>query len=166
MALVVEDGTGLTNSTSYASLADIRAFATARGVTLSTDDTVLEPLVIKAMDYIEAFRDRFKGDKANATQALQFPRSDVYIDGVAVEADAIPVDLTNALAQLVMVAVDTDLAPTGDGQVVVKEKIGPIETQYDTGGSDAPQPVIPSVSRWLEPLLGDVAGGGLILSRV
>ena len=50
MALVIEDGSRVAGANSYVTLAEARAFASARGVTLSAVDATLEPFVIKAFD--------------------------------------------------------------------------------------------------------------------
>lgn len=42
MAIIVEDGTGVTGANSYISLADARTYATNRGFELSADDTIAE----------------------------------------------------------------------------------------------------------------------------
>jgi len=154
MALIIEDGTGVSGATSYATLAQIRAFATARGVTsVPTVDADAEVLAIKAMDYLEGLRGRYQGSKSDAAQALQFPRYGLYLDGSPVDADTIPAELLNAQCELAIAAITTDLAPQGDGRVVTKEQVGPLVTEYAGGGSGAPQPVLPAARRWLDPLL-------------
>ena len=56
MTLIVETGSIVSGANTYVDLADVRAFASARGITVSTDDTTLEQQIIKAMDYVESKR--------------------------------------------------------------------------------------------------------------
>lgn len=161
MALTVEDGTVVSGADSYLTLAELRAFATKRGVTLTTVDADLEVMSHKAIDYLEAYRDRYKGTKVDEAQPLQFPRDNVYVDGIEVGGDTIPDVLKNAQAQLVVeLSAGSELTTNGDGRVVVRDKLGPIEQSFAVGGSGAPQPVFPAVNRWLAPLL-DAGGGNL-----
>ena len=71
MALVVEDGTGLANATSFVSRADYIAFAVARGVTIA-DDEAADVELVKAMDYL--LTRCYRGDAKTGDQALPFPR--------------------------------------------------------------------------------------------
>ena len=81
MTLIVEDGSIVENANSYVSVDDARTFASLRGVTLPASDAEVEVLLIKATDFIEAQRLRFQGSKVNQDQALQWPRTGVYVDG-------------------------------------------------------------------------------------
>lgn len=173
MALVVENGTGLSNANSYLSLEDVRAYALARGTLLPTDDAELEGMVIRAMDYLEAQRSKFQGTRTNVAQSLQWPRTGVLVDcRYALAPDAIPNELKAALAQLTMeVFGGLVLMPSSDGRVVKKEKVDVIETEYmtsqDTGGAGAgvPMPTFPAVEALLTSLY-DVCGGGFRVRTV
>lgn len=174
MTLIVEDGSGMVDSNSYASVATVRTYAAARGVTLSPDDSVVEPMVINAMDYIEAQRAKFQGQKSfpENPQALQWPRSDVYIDCLPFPNDAIPSYLVNALAQCVIeISKGNDLQANTTGQVVKMEKVDVIETIYMTGleqGAGASfTPSYPKVDSLMAPLYnGCGAGAALKTVRV
>ena len=77
MAIVVEDGTGLSNAQCYCSVAYLDAYLAERGLAHghSTNDKEYA-LVIAAKDWIDGQHD-FNGEKIEATQALKFPR-DIY----------------------------------------------------------------------------------------
>ena len=163
MALVIEDGTGKSDATSYVTVAEARAYALARGVTLSAVDADVEVLILKTMDYIESYRERFKGWKKTKEQALQWPRYDVYIDGWHQESEDIPQLLKNAVCQAVMeVNNGTDPMPTGTGNAVISEKVDVIEVEYAAATSSAPSPVMRKVNALLNPLL---SGGGSYVFR-
>lgn len=164
MALTVETGTGSASSNSYISLADARTYLTARGLSLfATDDVAAEAALIKAMDYIEAFRDRFKGEKYTAAQALQWPRQYAYVDGFEVAVTAIPVELGYAQSILAYESQTYDLQATGDGRIIVKEKVDEIETTYSDTKSSIVQAKFKRVDDLLKPLL---KSSGLEVIRV
>jgi len=126
--IVVEDGTGLTNSNSYISEADFSTYATDRGVTISGTPAAL---LIQAMDYIE--QQIFKGYKNTEAQALQWPRGNVTIDGYYIDTDEIPLLLKDALCE-VAIGVDGGNNPLADeGRATKKEKVGDIEVEYMDG---------------------------------
>lgn len=153
MALIVEDGTLVANANSYVNLTVARAYALARGVTLSADDTIADVLAIKAMDYIEVERARFKGTLVDSTQALQWPRQDVTIDGFLLAITAMPQTLLDAQCQAMMdTAVLDDLSPIGTGKEVLEEKVDVIQVKYAERGSSAPQPVLVKTENLLAPL--------------
>ena len=167
MTIIVENGSNVANANSYITVATLRDYATARGVTLPADPAC-EPLLIKAVDYINSFRGRYQGTKTYSDQTMLFPRNGMTIDGETFPKDAIPQELKDAQAQAAIYAATTDLNPITTGaQVVKREKIGPIDTEYsetlavkflDSG------PSFPLVDVLLEPLFG--SQGGFFITTV
>lgn len=152
MALIVEDGSGVANANTYADLAFIREYAAARGAVLSDDDTVLEPVVIRVMDYIESRC--FNGVRI-FVDGLSFPRGGIVVDGVEIPANAIPAGLKRAEAQLVIdVAINgIDLMPSANSAAQVKrEKVGPLETEYFAADAIG-APDIPLAAALLAPFM-------------
>lgn len=80
MSLIVEDGTGITDANAYISLAEFKAFATARFVDLDDyeDDQINGAIVIASVDFISVNYD-FKGAKLVATQGMTLPTDEVEI---------------------------------------------------------------------------------------
>ena len=103
MAIVVEDGTGKTNSQSYLSVADADTHHTARGNTqwtaLSTPNK--ETALVRATDYIDKrFGRKFRGYKVSRAQALEWPRfAATDNDGFILGYDSIPPQLQKATAE-------------------------------------------------------------------
>lgn len=154
MALVVEDGSIVANADSYADLAFARDYATARGVTLPADDAEAEALAYKAMDYLEGKRGEFQGDKADPlNQSLQWPRKNVKIDCVDFPVDAIPKELKQAQARLMMEAsAGVEIQPTRTGGFVIEDTTGPLTTKYSERIGVSAEPTITAVDALLEPL--------------
>ena len=148
MTIVVETGVGLSTATSYISVVDADAYHTARGNTawadLDTGDK--EPALVRATDYmLQVYRQRWKGVRMQATQALDWPRSGVYTEPFLhgavgeypylVADDIVPSDIARACAKLALKAVTADLAPDLE-RATKREKVGPLEVEYADG---APQ---------------------------
>jgi hypothetical protein len=130
LTIIIEDGSIVTGANSYVSEADLTAYATARGVTLSGST---EQLLIQAMDYIES--QQFLGKKLTQAQPLQWPRSGVYIDGYSVSSSTIPNELKTAL-MATAVSVDEGNSPLSiSEQAVKREKVDVIEVEYQDGSS-------------------------------
>lgn len=161
MALIVEDGAGTDpDANSYSDVDSLRLYADARGEDLSEQsDEDCEVLMIKAMDFIEAKRDRFKGRKTRATQPLQWPRDDVYdVDhpGAKTPNNVIPRELEYAQFSLAIIAKDNDLMPNrfpDDKGSLVNEKIaGVIEKTYDKNNHASFVPAFAKPESLLQPL--------------
>lgn len=169
MALIIEDGSIVANANSYVTLAEARAFALARGVTLSAVDATLEPFVIKAMDFLESMRNEYQGTKVSKDQRLQWPRTGVVCDGFDVEDTEIPLVLKDAQCQLIMDGTaGSDLLPNSDGREVIREKIDVLETEYAPSSSGGtPSPVFTKALALLEPLFdASVSGSFLTTARI
>lgn len=82
MAIVVEDGTGLADAVSYASVAQADAYHTARGNTswTSAAEADKEAALVRATTALDAsYQSRYPGYPTHGrTQALQWPRQGAY----------------------------------------------------------------------------------------
>ncbi len=134
MALIVETGSGKSDSESYISVADATTYHTARGnaawAALATD-ALREAALRKATDFMrQVYRSRWQGYKVNEDQALDWPRYDVEVEGYAVDSDIVPTEVKNACAELALKASAAELNPDLT-QGVAREKVGQIEVEYD-----------------------------------
>lgn len=166
MAVIVEDGTGLEDANSYVDEAEARAYAEARGIELPADDAEVSAMLIAAMDYLEAQRQRFQGSKTHpGVQALQWPRTGVILDcSYALPGNVIPSELKQAQMALALeVHAGNKLLPSSDGRVVKKEKVDVIEREFmtgsDLGRQGLPAPSFPLVDGLLAPLFTACGGG-------
>jgi len=147
MALVVEDGTGVSGADSYADLTTIRAYAAKRGVTLSADDAVLEPLAYKAMDYLEG--------KGLGLLSLTFPPTTTgYVCGLTL-AEALTRLATGQAQLCVEQNAGADLAPARTDAFIIEDTTGPLTTKYSEryGPASGASPSMPAVQGILAPLL-------------
>ena len=154
MALIIEDGTLVANADSYATLAVARAFATKRNLVPEPTDIALEANLITAMDFIESHRGRFKGVIVAETQALQWPRKEVYINGFLLAQTIIPQELIDAQCQLaVEINNGVVLFRTVTEPFIVDQTVGPIRTKYDEKGGGVNSNSLPYVDIFLDVLL-------------
>jgi hypothetical protein len=165
ITLTVEDGSGVANANSFATLAQARDFAVMRGVTLSNDDEVLKVLLIKATDWLKS--KSYLGEKTYAGQSyLPWPRSGLMLDGEEFPENSVPLDIVNAAAQLcIEQANGITLDESQSGALVKKETVGPLSTEY-VGSNRAATPRMPKVDALLEGWIVHGSGRGLRTVRV
>lgn len=167
MAFLVEDGTGLANANSGASIAEADAYFTDRLVTAWVgDDTTKQGALIRATDYIELrFASRFKGTaEFDGVQALSFPR--LNDEGASV---GLPIAYKRAICEYAVRALSAPLAPdisvssTGVGIIAESHKTGPITDTYRYASKGATASVnlfrpYPAADALLGPLLKQRSG--------
>lgn len=153
MAIIVEDGTGLSTANAFIIIADADIYFSIAGNSTwgSAEDEPKQQAIIKATRYMEKrFSNRWRGLVMSSTQALSWPRNYVYDELGKELSDQVPVEIANACAEYAVYALNHELippiiypvadgAPVPFGRVSRKiEKVGPIyeETYYATGGSN------------------------------
>lgn len=158
MALIVETGSGASDSQSYASVADADTYHAARGRTLwaTMSEAEKEQALTRATDFmVESYRKRWGGYRMTSTQALDWPRYGVCLDGFAVSSDVVPAEVVKACMELALIAAAGDLlAP--QGPQVKSEKVGPLEVVYADGARQNTK--YPAVDSMLAPLLSGAGG--------
>lgn len=163
MALTPEDGSIVIGADSYQTLAEARADALNRGLTLSTDDTTAEQQLRQAYYWMTGFYEpQLQGWRISADQTGSMPRSGVYAYGFPVASDEIPqafkfsqVNAASAVeggADLNAIKTDADLAGF-NVQGVYSET-------YQSGRSTPVLPQMPAVSQFIRPYTKAAVGGG------
>lgn len=173
MTFVVEDGTGLPNSTSYVSVAYADAYFADRGNTVwpTLTQPLKEAALINGTDYIDLRWGPFlAGMKFKDDQALQFPRKMCCDSDVAM----FPAALLKACCEYAVRASqeplfqDPEYDSTNRLATKVKEKVGPIEEERGwgaTGATSAPVPFrsYPGADMYMAGLLRPGLGGGRVM---
>lgn len=118
---------------------NLSGWATVSGSTCTEDE---KKALIEAT--IELSDLRWEGARTDATQALSWPRTDVYNlddpDETEYDDDEIPVWLVDATAELAfefLKAGTTDLAVADASQGIISETTGPLSTTWESAGSKA-----------------------------
>lgn len=161
--IIVEDGSNVANANSFVSITEVRDYCTARGATLPNQDDDLAIFVIKACDYLEAQANRFQGNVANEGQALQWPRTGVYVGSSETElaSNVIPKQLKSAQCSAVLALNEgVDIMPNySASNFVTEETVGPITTKYADPTKVGIVPTLTSVEALLQPLFGSTMTG-------
>ena len=135
--MIVEDGTGLTDANSYASVEFADDYFSARGVSEWDDleTEVKEQSLIKATDFIDNVY-QWYGKKEFDNQALRFPRVSIR-DYEGAEIKGIPLCLKQAVCDAaVLVSSGTELFETAsENGDVVSENITSLAFTYANNGS-------------------------------
>lgn len=166
MALVVEDGTGLSNADSYISLAAANTYWTAHGAPSSwtgAPDAAKEGALRYATRKIDGeYGSRFLGRIAVLTQALAWPRSGVIdADGRSVASNVVPVSVQEATCELARLHLEADLGASIASNVQSQSLDGlGSQSFFGPGGEQKQAPMVPQ-------LLARVlyGGGGLFMVR-
>jgi len=167
MPVIIENGSGVAGANSYATVAEARAYATARGLSLPVADGDVEKALVLACDKLESYR--YKGNKTSEDNLLQWPRVKVFV-GASTEplaSDNIPSRLIAAQCQFACESANgTELQPTGTGREVVRKKVDVLETEYAPTGSGSVTPKFNKAEALLAPLLASGGAFGLSVLRV
>ena len=155
MALIIEDGTGLSNAESYIDVAFADTYFLKRGIIQWAGLTNREQLIVRAMDYIEN-NYTYQGTKLLSTQSLQFPR---LICGETVY----PIALKNAVCELALKSNEEDLLADTD-KTTIREKVGTLEIEYDPNQDNIKS--YNYVNKLLAPYLVSTSSFSYSISRV
>jgi len=154
--LIIETGAIIAGANSYITATQAETLLNNVGQTFGDIPTVtIETNLLRACRYLESFRARYQGTKTDPTQALQWPRTNVKIDGYAIDNDVIPEDLKLAQALSALVENDgTTLQETNNGQTILSESIaGAISVTYANNGASGNVNNYPMVETYLSALL-------------
>lgn len=156
MALVLEDGTGLANSNSYATVQEFRDFGSLNINNAATiedmdDDEVIVPCLILATAYIDQLVNWY-GQKSVDASALLWPRKYVKnLDGTAyLPEDEIPVGLKRATIDLAFSLSKEDRYAESETIGISEMKVDVIELKFDK--NDVKSPLPQSCMTWLKGL--------------
>lgn len=167
MALTVETGEGLADADSYLSVAELKSYADARGLSYGgSTDTAIEQALRRGTRYVDGrYRSRFLGFRTRGRdQALEWPRQGVVVAdlnlvggvdlGWAIGPNTIPRELIAAAAEASIRELVSPGSLTPDhtpSERIVSETVGPISTTY--ANMDMTRPVVTIIDELLAPLL-------------
>lgn len=165
MALIVEDGTGLINSNSYASIAEADAYFLDRANTVWA--ALLTPAktaaLILAADYLRrTYGTLWAGYRRTGLQRMDWPRyavpmplayvpyANAALPGYYPET-SVPEEIKNAQIELAFLSATSVALDPALGPPVIEETVGPITTKYATGARQTT--VFPFIENMLLPFL-------------
>lgn len=169
LTLIVEDGSSLINSNSYATATETTTYFEGHLFASKwTASTTKDEALVHATRLLDAHI-IWKGTVADHDQALGWPRFGVLTkDNILIDGDVVPPALKNATAELALILLDGDRSGDKDGVGLKSLKVDVIELEFDKGDKKS---VIPSVAFDLINDLGfiesvDNAFGPVRISRV
>lgn len=130
--LIIEDGTAKVDAQSYATAAELVAYANARGIAVPATEAEQEALLLNAMDYMETLN--YVGIRTTREQALSWPRSGATVDGYYMGHYELPRQLKLAQMQLALDSQEVDLMgnviPSTERIVLEEEVEGAVSVKY------------------------------------
>lgn len=184
MAFILEDGTGLTNSTSYSSITFADDYHSRSLYKAEWDDATSPQKEIALMMATRVIDTdfRFRGFRKTKAQALQWPRIRVPDQGVYngygpgwgigligtyYDEAVIPQRLKMATAQgaLDLLRGDRTLESSTKGIQSVSVGQGAVALTFENKASDRPMPLTEEVIRLLSPIGSVRYGGGTVRAR-
>ena len=141
MALIVEDGTGLSTAEAYVSVADAeiymtKIYGTAEALWTAATDAAKEQALRRAATYLDGTYS-FVGSREVATQALEWPRFDaVRNDDFSVTGslliEGVPSQMEDASVEMALLVINgiTIFPTTTEGGNVKRIRVGSIEKEF------------------------------------
>lgn len=153
MALVVEDGTGISNANAYVSVAEADAYFLARNNTAWAARTTADKE--KSILYATSFLDGqffWYGHISKSDQALGWPRILVYDqEGRSLPSNSVPQRVKDSTCELALEALDKPLSPSlARGGAIKRQKVSSLEIEYfERASSERTFPIVRQVLRGL-----------------
>lgn len=167
--MIVEDGTGLTDSNSYVSVVFADDYFSARGVsewvTLTTEKK--EQALIRATDFIDNVF-QWCGKKATVEQALRFPRVNIR-DYEGNVITGVPTCLKQAVCDVALVTADGKelFEVAGENGDIVSETITSLSFSYSkTERTTTSKTLYDSVNTKLRGLYVDSTKGHIQMGKM
>ena len=132
--LVVEDGSGLPNANSYCDLDYALEYCTMKGYTSwqSLSETQQKVFIIRGTEFVDNFYN-WRGRKGKGSQALSFPRIDLYDDDQYL-IHGIPEKLKKACLEAAFLnstsGSDTLFTTKDENGAIKRQKVDSLEVEY------------------------------------
>lgn len=153
MALVVEDGTGITNANAYVSVSEADSYFQARNNTSWNARNT--PDKEKAILYATSFLDGvfyWLGHIKKNEQALGWPRILVYDkEHRPIDSDSVPRKIKDATCELALEGLDKPLSPSlARGGDIKRQKVSSLEIEYfERASSERTFPIVRQILKGL-----------------
>lgn len=163
MALTVENGTGLVDADSYASLATARAIAEKYGVSLPIDDAACEVAIRQGTEYADMQEDCFGGTRLNLEQSLSWPRAGAKTTtGYVIPFDSVPMQMIKAsVFAAAEYGTGVDVRANDDGKAIASEQVtGAVAVSYFDNGKSGGTVVITKAIDAMKLLMTSCSNNG------
>ena len=161
-SLVVEDGTGKATANTYISQADADTYFEKHlyGTDFSGASTANKDIALMMATRLIDNYFKFEGRKVNDSQALEFPRLDIFDRSrFLIPSTTIPQALKDATAELSKWLIASDRTADASGKGFKNLKVGSLSMTPDTADKIT---VLPDVVRKLLAPFGVPISGGMV----
>ena len=130
MALIIEDGSGRSDSDSYSTAEELVSYAKRYGLTIPDGEEAQEALLRRAALAMDGLS--WKGCRAKATQALAWPRRDALVDRAYLPVNLIPGRIAYGQMALAAEIYQDDIDPPEQRKgAVTRERVeGVVDVEY------------------------------------
>lgn len=134
MALVIETGLIVPGAESFATAAELVAYATNFGRVIPADTPLQEALLRRAALQMSALP--WKGHTVSPNQALAWPRYEVCLNKWLLPSNTIPAQIkAGQMALATEIHADDLIDPATRQGAAVRKKVGPLEFEYAAASS-------------------------------
>lgn len=157
--MAIDTTPGSPTADSYVSVAEADAYWAKRqsDVWASKMPPDKEAALIRATAHVDASYG-WRGCRESSTQALAWPRYDVYVDGWPLESTTIPKQVRDAVCELALKALTGELVADVSPQQLVEQTVGPITRKFAPEERNGGQKLYPYVDSLLGPLVSGGSG--------
>lgn len=139
MALIVEDGSGRADAESFATAAELVTYAANFGRTIPATEAEQESLLRRA--YLQMNTMPWKGSAVSPVQTGAWPRMGVCRNGYTIASNTIPAQIkAGQMALATEIHADDLVNPDTKLGAIIREKVGPLETEYGEAKKSASKP--------------------------
>ena len=164
--LIVEDGTIVIGADSFQSLADARADAELRGLTLNPDDAIAESNLRSAYyNLVSIYESSLQGCRVSIDQTGIFPRNNVTAYCFDIPNNKIPDDIKRAqvnIAASINDGADMNAIKT-NADLASFSVDGVYSESYQTGSKTPTIPEMPAVTAMLKPYTNLILYGNQLI---
>lgn len=137
--LTTENGTIVAGADSFATAAELVTYAANFGRTIPATEAEQEALLRRAYLQMDALP--WKGELVSQAQTGSWPRYNVCRGGFVVASNTIPAQIkAGQMALATEIYADDLVDPETKTGAIVREKVGPIDTEYATASKNASKP--------------------------
>lgn len=137
--LIIEDGSIVAGAESFATAAELATYASNYGRTIPVSDVDQEALLRRAYLQMDALP--WKGQLVSIEQTGAWPRYNVCRGGFTLASNAIPAQIkAGQMALATEIHADDLENPETKVGAIVREKVGPIDTEYATASKSISKP--------------------------
>lgn len=150
--MAIDTNPGSPTADSYVSVAEADAYWAKRPGSAwgAAPNAEREGALVRATGYVDA-EYAWRGTRATAVQALDWPRYDVVLDGYPLDGTTIPRPVKDAVCEMALKALAGDLVGDVSPQQVVEQTVGPITRKFaaERNGGQKQYPYVDSLLRGL-----------------